>query len=396
MSEVDVLVVGGGLVGCATAYELAKRGVRVRLVERDRINAGASSRNAGSLHFQIEPRMAPALRAKPELLRQLIPISRQAQDDWRSLSSVLGADLEVEMHGGVVVGETADDRAVLERKVALENEVGLATCMVGEQELRRLIPALAPGIAFGAWCADEGHGNPRLVTPAYANAAARAGAEIRVGAEVTELAPRNRGWSARLRDVSRGSPDEVAAAKVVIACGAWSTPLLAGLGLAAPLRPIGLTMSISERSPPLLGAMIQHVGRRLSIKQLRAGNLVMGGSWPARLHRASNEDWPRSAIVDQDAILGNLQVARHVVPAVADLHLIRSWSGIASDTPDHLPLLGPLLAAPGVYVAAGGSSFTLGPTYARLLAELICTGRSALPLDVYRPERFQDGACRAA
>ena len=396
MATTDVLVVGGGLVGCATAYYLAKRGVSVSLVERSQINAGASSRNAGSLHFQIEPRMVGALRSHPELLRQLVPVSRMASDDWRSLEKELGTNLEVAMHGGVVVGETPDDLAVLQQKVALENEVGLPTRMVEGVELHRLAPAISDKIGFGAWCPDEGHGNPRLATPAYANAALRTGVRIHSSCEVTGLERHGGRWCAQLGNGNGYGREVIETEVVVVACGAWSTPLLAKVGVDVPLRSIGLNMNITERVPPILTAMIQHIGRRLSIKQLQSGNVVMGGSWPARLFRSEGEDWPRSALLDQDSIIGNLQTACHVVPAVARMHLIRSWTGIASDTPDHLPLLGRVDGAPDLFMAAGGSSFTLGPTYARLLSELICTGRSALPLDIYQPNRFQGAPCQTA
>ena len=95
---------------------------------------------------------------------------------------------------------------------------------------------------------------------------------------------------------------------------------------------------------------------------------------------------PDSAEIDQGA-----QVAAHAVPSIRRLSIIRSWSGIASIAPDHLPVLGPVKSLPGIFIAAGGSSFTLGPTYARLISELISSGSSSMPLKLYHPERFAQG-----
>jgi glycine/D-amino acid oxidase-like deaminating enzyme len=89
------------------------------------------------------------------------------------------------------------------------------------------------------------------------------------------------------------------------------------------------------------------------------------------------------------SIIGNIAVALDVVPELAALSLIRSWTGIACVSPDHLPVLGPISGLPGVFIAAGGSSFTLGPTYARLVSELMAAGQASMPLQLYRPDRFQ-------
>ncbi|MGH8210940.1 MAG: NAD(P)/FAD-dependent oxidoreductase, partial [Steroidobacteraceae bacterium] len=144
----------------------------------------------------------------------------------------------------------------------------------------------------------------------------------------------------------------------------------------------------TERAQPLIGHLVQHVGRRLSIKQLEAGNILIGGGWPATLPRGRTLGPDPDTQLRETSIIGNAAVALHTIPAIESLNVIRSWTGIASFSPDHLPVLGPITALPGIFIAAGGSSFTLGPTYARLISELICQGAASLPVDLYRPERF--------
>jgi sarcosine oxidase, subunit beta len=389
----DVAVIGAGLVGCAAAFQLARRGQRVVVFDQAEINRGASGRNAGSLHFQIELRVVDTLVSDPQRVAQLIPVNLQAIEDWKRLPKVLNSNLELAQHGGLMVAETDAEREVLQRKVKLEIRAGLPVRMVEGSELRRIAPYLSPRIRCASYCAEEGHANPRLVTPAYAAAARQYGAEFRLNSQVQALEPQGGQWRIRARHPSGSSPDThepivADAAAVLIATGAWSRNLLAPLGVQIPLKAAALTMNVTGRAAPLIEHLVQHIGRRLSIKQVKAGNILIGGGWPACLPEGSQLGLEPDPHLLEASIIGNTAVALHTIPAIGQLQLIRSWTGIASDAPDHLPVLGRIGALPGVFIAAGGSSFTLGPTYARLISELICLGTASLPTELYRPDRF--------
>jgi len=387
MTQPDVAILGGGLVGCATAWFLARRGLSVVVVDSGDLNQGASGRNAGSLHFQLEPRMADILRSSPDRLGQLVPLSLQAIDDWRMLPEALGTDLEVAMHGGLLVAETADDVELLERKGVLEQRVGLPSEMLGRRSLERIAPYLSGAVCGAAFCSVEGHANPRLVAPALARAAQRVGACLFVG--VTYRGARRVAGAWELDATAEdGRSVEIRARQLVIAAGAWSGPILADLGVRLPLRPIPLTMSVTERTRPAVGHLIQHMSRHLSLKQLKSGNVIIVGSWPSRLCWSGEVAGQSDNELLPESIIGNFVVARDIVPLVSSLHVLRSWSGIASDTPDHLPLLGRVPGLIDAYVAAGGSTFTLGPTVGRLLSELIVDGRPTLSVAPFDPGRF--------
>ena len=183
---------------------------------------------------------------------------------------------------------------------------------------------------------------------------------------------------------------------MLVAAGAWSTEILAPYGVRVPLEPVALGMNVTERCMPVVHHLVQHVGQRLSVKQVEAGNVLIGGGWPASLPARPDLGPDPQVRPRESAMIGNAAIAIHVVPALAGLHLIRTWCGIASVSPDHLPVLGPVAALPGVFIAAGESSFTLGPTYARLVSELICLGQASMPLHLYRPSRFERAADRSA
>ena len=396
----DVAVIGAGLVGCAAAFELGRRRRRVVVLDQGEVNRGASGRNAGSLHFQIEPRMLEH-GGDPRRLEQLIPVNLQAIEDWRRLPALLQRELELAMHGGLMVAETPAERALLARKWEVEQRGGLPVRLLEGAELRSLAPYLADQVCCASYCPAEGHANPRFVTPAYAAAARRLGAEIIPGARVRALEARSEGWRVHVERMREGGgipaasfPVDVEA--VLVAAGAWSTEILAPYGVRVPLEPVALGMNVTERCMPVVHHLVQHVGQRLSVKQVEAGNVLIGGGWPASLPARPDLGPDPQVRPRESAMIGNAAIAIHVVPALAGLHLIRTWCGIASVSPDHLPVLGPVAALPGVFIAAGESSFTLGPTYARLVSELICLGQASMPLHLYRPSRFERAADRSA
>jgi glycine/D-amino acid oxidase-like deaminating enzyme len=263
--------------------------------------------------------------------------------------------------------------------------------MLDGAELRRIAPYLSPEIRSASFCADEGHANPRWVTPAYAAAARAAGVKMELNTRVQSLQSRSGGWRLELAiGVAADGARHIAtvdADAVLIAAGAWSREVLMPLGVTVPLTPVGLQMLVTQRTAPLINHLVQHMGRRLSIKQVEAGNILIGGGWPTQLSPGDLGTKP-TAELQELALAGSAAVACHVVPATSSLSVIRGWSGVACSAPDHLPVLGAIDSLPGIFIAAGGATFTLGPTYARLVSELISTGRTTMPIGLYRAERF--------
>ena len=389
MQQVDAVIIGGGLAGCATAFYLARGGARVALLEKHQLNNGASGQNAGSLHFQLEYRLIEHADELGEQLDFYVALARSAIDDWRTLPQALDDEIELAMHGGLMLAETDADLARLEKKAAIEARQGLSVEMLDGAGARRLAPYLADHVRGALLCPDEGHCNPRLLTAAYAAAARRSGALIMTGAQVVSLSRDSAGWQVQARRDADGETLAFRAETVINTAGAWAANIGRLANIHLPVFPVALTMSVTEKLPPVLHHLIQHVGRKLSMKQVEDGNLLIGGGWSARLQR-EGDGWSEGlrAGVDLASLRGNLATAAAVVPAVRELALLRTWTGTTGITPDQLPIIGEVAQAPGFYVATGGSGFTYGPTYARLLSEKILTGHSSLPLTPYSPDRF--------
>jgi sarcosine oxidase, subunit beta len=379
VAGLDAVVVGGGLLGCATAYYLARAGADVTLLERGELNREASGQNAGSLHFQLEYRMIEPGDQVAEQFALTIPLCLDAARSWASLDEELGGEVGAHLGGGLMVAETEQQLEVLRRKSALENRYGLETRVIDGDEARAIAPYLSPAVLGACWCAEEGHANPRLAAPAFAAAAARLGASVRARTPVVALVPDGSGWC-----LETPTGEKVTAAAVVLAAGLWTTELAALVGLPLPLDLHALTILATARVPPLVGQLVQHAGERLSLKQTAEGNVLVGGGWRSRLHLVDGEiDTDRRPALVYGAIAGNAAVAARIVPAVAALHAIRIWTGVVGVTFDNVPFLGEAPDSPGLYVATAGNAFTLGPTLARLASELVLEGAASFPLETF-------------
>ncbi|HET6565831.1 MAG TPA: FAD-dependent oxidoreductase, partial [Xanthomonadales bacterium] len=314
---------------------------------------------------------------------------------WKNLDQALDGDFQLAMHGGLMVAETPQQSALLERKSQIEQSQGLAVDLLDGDQARKLAPYLADSVLAALYCADEGHCNPRLLTPAFARKAASAGAKLLTHTAVSGIERLTPGWRITCsrthssNDAGLGQARQIRCDRLLNAAGAGAPTVAAMAQLHLPLFAVGLTMNATEKCEPVIGHLIQHVGRKLSLKQTEDGNLLVGGGWGARLRQQQGR-WSahESPELSLDSVLGNLRTAAEVVPLVKSLRLIRTWTGTTCITADQLPVLGEFAQAPGFFVAAGGSGFTYGPTYARLMSELMLSGQPSYPLAPFSPDRF--------
>lgn len=389
MERFDVAIAGGGLVGCAAAYYLAGKAAKVIVLEEGDLNLQASGRNAGSLHFQLEYRLVRYGDELAEQFAQVIPLTLTAIEDWRELEHELQSDLEVEMNGGLIVAESSPDMESLEKRQAIQERMGLPTTLLSTSEVRKIAPYLSDNVIGAGYCAHEGHANPRLVTLAFARAATARGAQFLAGTRVTGITRSGAEWEITTTTNPDGPAKEFTAGKIVNAAGAWAGDLAALAHLHLPIYPVPLLMNVLERSGQFIPHLVQHASQRLTVKQVADGNVLAGGGWPGRFRRNPDgfDTRQRPEVVIPNS-LENVRLVARLIPAVRQLHLIRTWAGTTGVTADQMPLLGEIPEAPGFYVAAGGAAFTHGPTYARLISELVSGETPSHSIDLYSPSRF--------
>ena len=164
--------------------------------------------------------------------------------------------------------------------------------------------------------------------------------------------------------------------RVVLAGGVWIEPMLAWLGIALPIKVLVNQLAVTERMAPVMRTVTGIANGLLSLKQYPHGTVVIGGGWQGR------GDRERGGVeLIPERLVGNLRLACHVIPRLADARLARAWAGLEAETADALPAAGPLPGIPDAYVCGSvHSGYTSGPFIARLLADLILGREPALPL----------------
>jgi glycine/D-amino acid oxidase-like deaminating enzyme len=375
-AETDVLVVGGGLAGAALAYYLAKEGVEVTLLERSDLNREASGTNAGSFHFQIALHQLTSWDAGDARERLLgeVRMLVEGAGMWSTLEDELGASMDVHITGGLMVAETEVELQLLIDKQQIEQDAGLETSVLVGAELRSFAPYLADDLAGAVWCATEGHANPLLAAPLFALRASERGAAVRTQAGVTAVEAHG-GPQVAHRFTVTTTRGTIRAHRIVNAAGAWANDLASLSGLRFPMRAEGLHLNVSEPRARVLEPMVQHIGRRLTLKQSTNNTFIIGGGWPAR-----PELQPARYSTTWESAAGNTAVALRVMPSLADVRIVRTWSGVMAFTDDLAPIVGETARLPGYHALIATTGFTLGPLMARLLADsMASSGPRPLP-----------------
>ncbi len=376
----DALIIGGGILGCATASYLARRGIEVLLVERGGLNREASGTNAGSLHIQIHAShfrfqylKSPRAREREAFFAECNRLFVDAARVWPCLEQELGADLGLRFEGGLMVAGTEAELDVLRAKVEYENSAGLRTELIGPREMLRHEPCLSSDLLGASYCATEGFANPLLVGPAFMRHAQSHGARLSLHTRVEGIEPAEGGRY--LVMTNRGG---ILAQRIVVAAGAQTRHLGRLVGLDLPVLVHPIQVMATESRPPMLRQLIQHASARpLSLRQTQYGTFGIGGGWPA------SEIAGRSRLtVERMSLAGNAALALEVMPALRDVQIVRSWAGMTSTVgrKNRVGLLGQAARLGRFFVVtASGLGFTLGPVLGRLMAELVAEGETSLP-----------------
>ncbi|UOW01953.1 FAD-dependent oxidoreductase [Agrococcus sp. SCSIO52902] len=379
-----VLVIGAGVIGAACALRLSQAGAEVLLVDRSGVAAETSSRCEGNV--LVSDKSADAsLRAEAELA-----IASNAM--WRELAAQLDAErgdgpaTEFEAKGGIVVAFPGNAEA-LERFADGQRSIGIRAHAVDRAALADLEPDLAPEVALGVHYPDDAQVQPSLATQSMAAAALRRGARL-VRAEVTGA--RLQGERIVGVETTAGPIDADA---VVVCAGPWSGEVSARLGGAIDIRPRRGTILVTTPMPQRIrhkvydadyvgavGSGAAELQTSTVVESTPAGTVLIGSS---RERVGFDETGTLPALAEIAA------KATRLFPFLADVQLLRTYSGFRPYARDHLPVIGPDLRVAGLFHAAGheGAGIGLAPATAALIAHHVLGAAAPLDAAPFLPSR---------
>ena len=379
MSEVaDVVVVGAGVNGLSLAFHLARqRAGRIVVLERSQVGAGATGRSGGIVrtHYADEAE---------------IRLAREALRWFERWDERVGGDCGFEPVGLIVI-VPPDRHGQLERSVACQRSLAIDCRVVSAEEARDIDPALRlpEAVAHVAYEPGAGCADPNLTVRTLAEAALRLGVEIRVGVEAGGILHAGH----TVRGVST-TGDAIQAPTVVVAAGAWANRLLVPLGIDLGLRPARARVAVFPAPP---GRPWPHPAYLDNVRgswyRPVAGAATLVGVESAVDRYARPDDMGEA--VDQDLIATCAGAVSERFPVMRGAACRGAWAGMFMDSPDQLPVIGPLPPYEGLYTVAGdsGTSFKTAPAIGLGLSELILDGESrTVDLEPFRADRFAGGA----
>ena len=378
----DVVIIGGGIVGCSCAYYLSQMGVKVHLVDKGAVGSGASK--AGMMHI--------VTWEEPEIHLKL---AKRSKELYKQLSQELMIDINYRETGSIAIVEKPESMGTFGEMVTHLNTLGVKSHMVTGPELVKMEPNIAPDVAGGAYFDDDGQVNPLYACLALTQAARQCGAVIDPFNEVTgfELNPEKNAVGAVLTKNGR-----IPTKAVVIAAGAWSGEIGRMLGLLIPIKPRKGTLVVTVPVPDdLINCKVilaagymdsvkagasSGVAVAANVQQAKNGNLLLG---------SSRQFVGFDGSVDPMVVASMLQRCLRFFPALAEISAIRTWAGFRPYTPDLLPIISPVEQVAGLYIAAGheGIGITEGPVTGKVISQLITGRPTDVPLDELQFSRFQ-------
>jgi glycine oxidase len=364
----DVAIVGAGIIGCSIAFELAKAGMQVCVLERGGIGEESSAAAAGMLSGQHG---VTNLGARYQLHVEARELHGRLADDLREQ---IGIDVGFCRWGLLELLFTPGEVRAADRCCAIQTQAGLRVERLSREETLALEPALAPDLQGSIRYVDEAHVHNGRLTIALAEAARRTGAELRSGAPALALIRE------RERVVGvQTSTETVYAEAVIVANGAWSSDLIRPLGLMLPVKPMRGQMLAVRTVPRAVSQIIY--GRHMYLVPRPDGETLVG---------ATVEDVGFRKEVTLEGLEELIQAGRHIAPGMMGQPVIRTWAGLRPGSPDGLPLVGPVAGLPGLILAVGHhrNGILLGPMTGVLVKQWLVDHVQSPYLDLLRPERF--------
>ena len=362
----DAIVIGAGIVGAACAYECARRGMRILVIDREFVGGGTTAAGMGHIVVMDDSEAQFAL-------------TRYSQKLWQNLRPHLPDDVEYDQCGTIWVAADEEEMVEVRRKHQFYSQREVPTEVLSPDRLKNLEPHLRDAMAGGLLVPDDAVLYPPCAAAFFLNRASELGAKVRLGACVTQIG----------HGVIRSSDGLEFEAKFIINATGTAAPELTP-GIEIKKRKGHLV--ITDRYPGFLRHQLVELGYLKSahsvtsdsvafnVQPRRTGQILIGSS---RQYGAEHGE------VDHDILERMLQRARVYMPEIAKLSAIRAWTGFRPATPDKLPLIGPCQSDESIFLAAvhEGLGITTSLGTARILVDQITGAKPEIPIEPYLPSR---------
>lgn len=373
----DVIIIGGGIMGCSTAYQLAKRGLHVALLEKRTIGAGST----GSSSAIIRQHYSNELTAR---------MAHYSLRVFQEFDEVVGGESGFTRTGFLALVD-ARDRKGLEANIALQRSVGIHTELLSTESIKELLPGLhTADLLAAAYEPDGGYADPHLTVNSYARAAQREGADIYTDTPVVDVLVEGD----RVRGV-RSSKGVFHAPRVLNCAGPWSARVARMVGVEIPVNACRVQVSFFRRPPahaerhPVIADFINS----FYFRSETGGLTLVGLIDPTEAHNVVDADRYKQSMDDEFLLDSGERLVRRF-PAMEASQVTGGYAALYAITPDWHPIVDELGSGSGFYTCAGfsGHGFKLGPAVGLMAADML-TDNAAPTFDsrLFRVGRYAEG-----
>ena len=379
--SVDVVVIGGGIIGTAITYFLSRQNINVILLDKSEIASGSSGACDGAVVMQTKK---PGVHLK---------LALESHTLLNRMQDLLPVPIEYEKNGGLIVIETEDEKAAMNQFVEAQRLAGLDVELLDHKQLRGLAPHLSDHLIGATYSHLDSKINPIALTLGFAMGAKQRGSEILTGTEVLDIEVEGRQVSAVVTAAGK-----IETRTVVNATGVYAPEIGRMLGIEIPIKPRRGQLLVTEVRPALLKPWLgsaNYIAAKfnpklakdgaggVSIDQTQNGNLLIG---------ATREFVGFDKRTTVEGLKKIASRAVRILPDLKHTHLIRAFAGLRPYTPDGLPILGKVEKIKGFIMAAGheGDGIALSAITGKLISELVLEGKTDVALDSFNLKRFSN------
>ncbi len=367
----DIIIIGGGIIGNATAYYLAKKGCSVIVLEKSQhIGNGGSSRNGGGVRQSGRDR------------RELPLAMYGVKNLWPTLSEELEMDVEYYQEGNLRLGKTEGHIKILEGLTDSAALLGLEVRMIDGAKAKEICPYLSEEVIGASWCPTDGHANPMLATLAYYRKARQLGVRFITGEEVIEI----KKIKGKARKVIT-TENHYEAETIILAAGYDSRRIAATVGIDVPMTQALLEVLVTEAQPPMFYQMLGTAAADFYGHQSTHGSFVFGGSSGFEGVSKDNGSPVTNSVTASCICRGIMKY----FPCLSDAKIVRTWAGWADMCADHIPVISKVKEVPGLILACSlsGHGFGISPTVGTLLSQMAVGEDTVLDISEFRYDRFK-------